>query len=160
MCYMENIILALPFGSVIMAFVLFALGVAAAYYFVDKDRRARRREENDAEDRLITLLKTTVTEFENKFKAQDEKIAELTKKVDDLEKENGTLVEILQGRDEQTKLFYSRAFKSMEVSQETHKIVLKLAESMSQTNQTVSRLFDLLSKHADVLDHSITNTKK
>jgi len=157
---MENFILALPYGYVLMGFVLFALGVAAAYYFVDKDRRARRIEEKNAEDRLITLLKTTVTEFENKFSAQDKKIAELTKKVDDLEKENGTLIEILQGKDEQSKKFYEQAFKSMEVSQETHKIVLKLAESMSQTNETVARLFDLLSKHTEIIDHSISSSKK
>lgn len=127
---MENILTNLPFGSWIMAAVIFILGIAAAYYFFDKDRRARRIEEDEAEDRLIKLLKATVEEFEGKLKAQDEKITSLTKKVEELEHDNDKLVEILQGRDGQTQQFYKDAYVAMEKLSRTQDNVKAIHEEM------------------------------
>ena len=153
----ESFLLSLPFGSVIGSIIIFVLGLSAAYYWFDKDRRNRRKDENDAEDRLIKLLKQTADEWELKFQLQEKKIIELTKKVDELERENGTLIEILQGRDEQTKKFYEQAFESMKISKESHAILVQLAETKKDTNDNIKRLIDLLMKNTDVIGQSIKN---
>jgi len=50
-------------------------------------------------------------------------IGNLTTKVDNLEKENETLTKVLQGRDDQTQVFYKKAFEAMEVAAKTFSLV-------------------------------------
>lgn len=126
-----------------------------------------KKNKDGADDRLINILQGTVKALEEKVDKQKEdhdaevknlntKIDTLTKKVSDLESENETLVKVLQGRDEQTKKFYEAAFESMKTAKETHALVVKMAESIINGNKNVEELIKVISKHADIADHSIT----
>lgn len=103
------------------------------------------------DDRLINILKGTVDALEKKVddqkKNHDEvltkltrEIKDLTKKVDDLENENQTLVKVLQGRDDQTQIFYKKAFEAMEVAARTFTLV----ETM---NKNHTELMKMLVEH-------------
>src|SRR5690606_36263906 len=119
-------------------------GGVALYGLWDKSARERRKDVNEEEDRLITLLQETVKELEKKVDKQGEEIATLTKKVTDLEHENDILVKVLQGRDEQTKEFYKQAYESMKITNETYKIVSKLAEGFAQSNANIEKLISII----------------
>lgn len=150
---MESLIGQLPYAGWIIAVVVLILGGAAGLYMLDGYRTKKKDQENKGEDRLITLLQTTVQELEKKVNKQTTDIEALTKKVTDLERDNGLLVKVLQGRDDQTQAFYKQAFEAMKVAQQTHDVVTTLAESMKITNDNTTKLIELLSKHVDVMDH-------
>lgn len=153
---MESLIGQLPYAGWIVAIVVIILGVAAGLYMLDGYKSKKKDQENKGEDRLITLLQTTVQELEKKVNKQTTDIEALTKKVGDLERDNGLLVKVLQGRDDQTQAFYKQAFEAMKVAQQTHDVVTTLAESMKITNDNTTKLIELLSKHVDVMDHVAT----
>jgi len=136
-------------GGVIVVCVIGALYVAGLF----------KQKKDDADDRLIGILQETVGELEKKVDKQGKEIDELTSEVSELRKDNKRYIEILQGRDQQTQKFYEAAFESMKVSKETHSLVASLAASMTDTNTNIAKLIDLLSKHTDVLDHTISGVK-
>lgn len=153
---MESLIGQLPYASGVIAIVIIILGIAAGLYMLDGWRQKKRETEDKGEDRLITILQTTVTELEKKVNKQTNDIEKLTKKVDELERENTMLIRVLQGRDEQTQEFYKQAATSMRIANETHELVKSLHETKKDTNENIKRLIELMSKHVDV----IAETKK
>lgn len=150
----ENLVLNLPYGNIFANLIIIILGFAALYYWFDKDRTKRRKDENDAEDRLIGLLKETTEEFEKKIKAQTTKIETLETKVTKLETENKTLLDILQGRDKRTVEFYDKSFESMQVTAKTHQIVEALATNVTETNKKIQDLVEGLS-NADIIKRKL-----
>lgn len=135
----ENFLLSLPYGSMIATLIVIVLGFSAMYYWFDKDRRARRKEENEADERLVSILQKTVGELEKKVLTQGEDIKLLTRKVSVLEHDNELLVKVLQGRDDLAKEFYTRANASIDITNETHKLVTSLAQSMEVLIKTLER---------------------
>lgn len=126
-------------GIILSIGSVFAVAVIGGLYVVG----LLKGKKDDEDDRLINILDKTVKALQGEVKKQKEdgdttikslnkKIDDLTVKVNELEKENLTLIKVLQGRDEQTAKFYSEAFKSMETAKATHKLV----EDMNK-NQTV-----------------------
>lgn len=115
------------------------------------------RQKDGADDRLITILKETVDQLEVKVNKQSEDIEKLTKKITSMEHENEVLVKVLQGRDDQTQQFYKQAFEAMKIAHDTHNVVTTLAESIKNTNDNMAKLIELLSKHADIIDHAAQN---
>lgn len=104
---------------------------------------------DNEDDRLIGILQDTVTALEGKVNQQkkehDEILTKLTKeikelstKVDELEKENITLVKVLQGRDAETQEFYKQAFeafKKVDVINNNHvKLMTLLTEHLVRKN--------------------------
>jgi outer membrane murein-binding lipoprotein Lpp len=77
---------------------------------------------DDADDRLIKILKETVDALEIKVNKQSTDIEALTKKVDELEKENGTLIEVLQGRDKNTLEFQRQMLETVRIGMETNSL--------------------------------------
>lgn len=155
-----DIISQLPYAGIITTVVVIVLAIAASVYMLDGDRRKRRVEENGTEDRLINLLKEEVGELTKKVGKLERREEELTREVSELRKDNERYLKILQGRDEDTQEFHRKAFETMKLSAETHQIVVKMAEGMQASNDNMKQLIGLLSKHADVLDHSISKNKQ
>lgn len=125
---MENFLSTVP-GIIISIGGIIAVAVVGVLYIVG----LWKNKKDNADDRLIHLLQETVNEMEKKVNQQTLDIERLTKKVSDIERENETLVKVLQGRDEQTQTFYKEAFKAFE-----------LVETMNK-NQT--EFLSLLAKH-------------
>lgn len=127
-------------------------GAVAIYGLFDRESRERKKkingDLNGSEDRLIDVLKKTVEELERKVNNQTTELKNLTVKVEGLERENETLVKVLQGRDDQTKEFYKQAFESM-------KVVHTIHDSVTTLERSIQILADNTSKLIDVIDHSI-----
>lgn len=109
------------------------VGGFTAYMFYNKNK-------DGADDRLINILKETVDALEEKVNKQSNDIAALTKKVDELEKENETLVSVLQGRDKSTLEFQKQMLEAMRVGMETNGLA-------KQNSEALNRLTDLISAH-------------
>lgn len=108
-------------------------GGAGAYIVYNKQK-------DGADDRLINILKGTVDALEEKVNKQSEDIKALTEKVDDLERENETLVEVLQGRDKSTLEFQRQMLEAMRIGMETNGLA-------KETSNSLNRLTDLISAH-------------
>lgn len=116
---------------------LLAISAVGVSYFMGLFKKNNDNED----DRLIKILEGTVNALEKKVDDQKiesdktiknltAKIDSLTRKIINLENENETLVKVLQGRDEVTRKFYEASFKSMETTEMTHALVLKIAEKI------------------------------
>lgn len=127
----------LTIGAIITVIVAGFLYVAGLY----------KNGKDGEDDRLINILKGTVEALEKKVddqkKEHDDTVGSLTKKidnltakVDNLEKENETLTKVLQGRDEQTQVFYKKAFEAMEISAKTFVLV----EAMNKNHTDLMKM--------------------
>jgi len=146
-------------GTIIIIVTLVVGGAVAVYGLWDKNVRDRRKDGDQSEDRLIDLLKKTVDELEKKVNQQAADIKVITTKMQHLEKENQTLVKVLQGRDDATQQFYRQMLESIKVTQSTHDTVTTLAKSVQDTVTNMTRLIELLSRHLEVLDHKTADKK-
>ena len=93
---------------------------------------AYSRNRDGSDDRLINILKETVDALEEKVNKQSHDIEALTKKVDDLEKENGTLIEVLQGRDKNTLDFQKQMLEAMKIGMETNGLAKETATKLGE----------------------------
>lgn len=131
---MEHFLTTAP-GIIISVGSILAVVAVGVLYFLG----LLKGKKDNADDRLIDILKTTVEELEKKVDKQRTDIDELTTEVEELRRDNKRYIEILQGRDEATKEFYKQALESMQVSKATHEIVISLAESMKSMAETLAK---------------------
>lgn len=97
------------------------------------------------DDRLINILKETVDALEIKVNKQTDDIEQLTKKVDELEKENTTLIRVLQGRDDATLTFQQQMLDTIKISMETNGLA-------KETSTKLSQLIDVMSEHLKAVE--------
>jgi len=112
-------------------------GGFTAYMFYNKNK-------DGADDRLINILKETVDALEEKVNKQSTDIAALTKKVDELEKENETLIEVLQGRDKNTLEFQKQMLEAVRIGMETNGLAKETAHKLGE-------LIDTMKEHLDAV---------
>lgn len=122
------------------------VGGFTAYMFYNKNK-------DGADDRLINILKDTVDQLEEKVNKQSKDIEMLTIKLGELERENETLVEVLQGRDKSTLEFQRQMLEAMRIGMETNGLAKETAESLH-------RLTDLISAHIVAIETQDINRKK
>lgn len=158
---MEHFFTTVP-GIIIAIGGIIAVAIIGAMYVVG----LWKGKKDDADDRLIKILKETVDTQTKNIEDLDKKVTKLqerekalTEEVHELRKDNKKYIDILQGRDQQTQEFYKQAFEAMKVSKETYTLVAAMATGMADTNKNIEKMIDLISKHADVIDHSITSNK-
>ncbi len=132
---MEQFFTTIP-GIIVTIGGVIAVAVVGIGYIVG----VWKGKKDNADDRLITILKETVDALEVKVNKQSEDIEALTRKVDELEKENGTLIEVLQGRDKNTLEFQKQMLDTVRISMETNNI-------SKDINSKVAELVDKMDKH-------------
>lgn len=131
------------FGLIVLVGGVLAVAVVGLLYVIGLFKKGKDGED----DRLIKILQETVETLEKKVDKQkvehDEtvggltkKIDSLTEKVDQLERENKTLTEVLQGRDKKTQEFYEKAFKSIEIGEKTYNLV----KTMNTNHESLMKL--------------------
>ena len=156
---MEALLGQLPYAGVVISIIVIILGVAAGLYMLadyrDKKRKEKTKEQNEADDRLNSILEKTVKDLSGKVDKLEKREVELTKEVGELRKENEKYLSILQGRDAQTQEFYKQAFDSMKVARDTHELVSTVVKGIGDTNTNMKSLIELIGKHVSVIDHSI-----
>ncbi len=137
---MNEFLTQLPQSPIAWVGLIFAtVGAGFAAYLVYTKQR------DGVDDRLITLLKETVDALDEKVNKQSKDIEELTTKVNDLEKENGTLIEILQGRDKNTLEFQKQMLETMRVVMETNCLA-------KHTSEKIGVLVDLMERHLNAVE--------
>ena len=151
---MEAFISQVPYAGVIIMIIIVVVGFFASMYMLSDYRDKRKKKLDASDDRLITILQTTVNELEKKVNKQTTDIESLVKKVSALEKENETLVKVLQGRDEQTQKFYKQGFESMQKTDEIFecmetlvKAVTHLGESLEKNNTMTADFVKTMKEH-------------
>jgi hypothetical protein len=102
---------------------------------------------DNADDRLINILKETVDELERKVNKQTVDIENLTKKVDELERENSTLIEVLQGRDKNTLEFQKQMLDAVRIGMETNGLA-------KETSKKLGELIDIMGDHLKAVEHN------
>lgn len=134
-------------GVIISLGAILTVAVTGLLYIVGIFKKGKDGED----DRLINILKGTVDELEKKVNQQTLDIEKLTRELHKFKEENDRYIQIFQGRDEETKKFYDRAYAAMDKASETHDIMTTVATSIAATNNSMNRLIDLLSKSVDVV---------
>lgn len=124
------------------------LGIFSLINILDKRLAARRKEADAADEKLIGRLKELVEaqgeEIETlKTEAQKDRI-EMAKVL----KENEVLTRILQGRDERTIEYQKAGLASMELSKQTHELVVA-------NNKTLTTMVGLLERHLQAIEKKI-----
>lgn len=143
---MQNFLSTIP-GIIISIGGIAAVAVVGGLYVLGLIKGKK----DTSDDRLINILEGTVKALEGKVDSQKKEhddilvkltkdIKNLTEKVEELEKENITLTKVLQGRDEQTQLFYKKAFEAIDVGNKTYALV----ETM---NKNHTELMKMLVEH-------------
>lgn len=134
--------------------IIVVVGFFASMYMLSDYRDKRKKKLDASDDRLITILQTTVTELEKKVNKQTTDIEGLSKKIVALERENETLIKVLQGRDAQTQKFYEQGFESMKKTDEIFECmetlisaVTKLGESMEKNNTMTTEFVATMKDH-------------
>lgn len=142
---MQDFFTTIP-GIIVTVCGILAVAVVGGLYLMGLIKGKK----DSQDDRLIGLLKDTVTALEQKVdnqkKEHDEilvkltgNIEKLTKKVDELEKENETLTKVLQGRDAQTQKFYAKAFEAFELirsmDEKHNELMTMLVEHLTKTSK-------------------------
>lgn len=134
-------------GIIIVIGSVASVAIVGGFYVVGLFRKGKV----DEEDRLIVILQKTVTELEGKVDRQkkdyDAEVHELNQKLDQftkdliaLKKENETLINVLQGRDNQTVEFQKAVLAAVGTANQTH-------EYCKSTNESVARLCVLIEQH-------------
>lgn len=124
---MENFFTTIP-GIIISIAGSIAIIATAVFYAVG----VFKGKSDNADDRLINILKETVDQLEIKVNQQSKDIESLTRKVDELEKENGTLIEVLQGRDKNTLDFQKQMLEAMKIGMETNGLAKHTSEKLTE----------------------------
>lgn len=102
---------------------------------------------DNADDRLINILKNTVDELEKTVEKQTIDIEKLTLKVNDLDRENKTLIEVLQGRDKNTLEFQKQMLEAVRIGMETNGLA-------KETSRKIGDLVDIMGKHLKAVEGS------
>lgn len=116
------------------------VGAFAIYAAFDKLKKERRKEADTIDDRLITLLKSTVDALERRVKDLEESQRQATIEMAKLRTENEVMTKLLQGRDSATIDYQKKGVEAIEM--------IKGTLAISQTTaKHVEDLYKLLESH-------------
>lgn len=144
---MEHFI-STTFGLITLIGGVIVVSIIGALYVIGLWKKGK----DNQDDRLIKILEGTVNALEKKVDDQKKEhddilsgltkqINELTEKVTELESENETLIKVLQGRDEQTQIFYKKAFEAIELGTKTYAEVGALKSTMGELVKALTEHF-------------------
>lgn len=117
-------------------------GVFSAINIFDRQRKKRQKANDEADDRLVNILKDTVAGLEKKVETMGKQLADQARKILKLETENETMTKVLQGRDADAKNLYENAKVAKNITEENRKLLLG-------ANKNIERLAAAIEKHLD-----------
>lgn len=128
------------------------LGGFALFQIFGKGVLAVRKESDEADDRLIALLKDTVDGLERKVASLETKYESTKTELTRMRTENEVMQKLLQGRDA-TSLEYQKA------GMETMKKVDSILDVVQANNKHIANLYELLEEHLEILSIGKSNKK-
>lgn len=138
----------LVIGSIVVGFI-------AVYGLFDRQIRERNKERDALEDRVRLLYKEEAV-------AQEEKINQLSTKIDILEKdltkisaENKLMKDLLQGRDKGTVDYQKQGLLAMKLVAQNGKKLDKVVAGMAEQNTNIERLALAIEKHLSVTEKTV-----
>ena len=123
-------------------------GGFAIFGLFDQRAKKKKKMEDDADDRLINLLQQTVGELEKKVTLMEADQRIMTDAIKDLKSKNQTLLEVLQGRDNNTKEFNQRMLEAAAIAE-------KANTQAEKNGQNIKKLVDLLERHLSAIERKI-----
>ena len=131
------------------------MGGFAGYGVFDRERKKREKEGDEADDRLISLLKGTVESLEKQVNKMQSQVSELSTKVQKLQTENDMLRGILQGRDSNTKKIQDEMVENIQRNKETLATVKEISSANKTTNENIEKLYELMNRHLECVEKLI-----
>lgn len=123
------------------------LGAFALSSLLNKGLSSKRAE-------LVKTLQDTVNAYEEKVKAQDRKIEEMTKGHTDnirligqLQGANELMTKLLQGRDDDAQTFKKTMMAAASITAETHKVVFEMGTKVSNFIESIDHSIALIEQH-------------
>lgn len=107
---------------------------------------------NKADDRLITILQTTVANLEKEVEALRRVVEETSKKLIEVQAENNVLREVFQGRDQNTIEFQKRGFEAIAKTDEVLRLARETNTLSQSTEKHLVKLLTLIEKHMKVIE--------
>jgi len=109
-----------------LAYVLVLAIVAGLYIYELFDKRKRKRDQDfhNSSNDFIELLKNTKEELLRENADLRSKMEVLIERNETLENKYNSLVEIVKGTDETTKVFRTSALEAIELSKQTHDLLV------------------------------------
>jgi len=137
------------YTNLISIITLIVVGLLAIPAVFDKTRRDRAKLASEETTELINILKEKIDALESRVKTAEENAAQAKIEVADIKKENNRLIEILQGRDQNTQEYQKLGVQAMQTAFETHKAVLANGHKIEAVNKNVERLATAIESHLD-----------
>lgn len=158
-------ILSINWQSFILVGTAFVIGLVALWGLFDTRTKQRRKELDEQEDRLITLLKEEISQLKKSQEEGEIRVREMsekyTKELRDLRDkiikvngENEILKALLEGRDKTSLEFQKQGFEAIKRTERMEKTITIGFKTM---NANIERLAKAIEKHLQTQEAIITN---
>lgn len=130
--------------SIVTVIVLGAFSVATLF---DKGRRDRSKLASEETQELISILQQKIKALEDRVTTTESDAKTAKEEAIKVKAENGTLREILQGRDAATIEFQKQAMEAMKVGYDTNKMAHENSLKLDAANKNIERLAKAIELH-------------
>lgn len=132
--------------SIISVVILGLFGITS---LLDKSRRDRSKVASEETKELIEILQQKITALEDRVTTAEQNAAIAKDEAIKVKAENGTLREILQGRDMATVEFQKSAMDAIKIVYETSTIAKENSIKLDAANKNIERLAVAIETHLD-----------
>lgn len=115
-------------------------GIFAVASLFDKKAKERRAQENEQEDRVISLFKEQVSTLSDRWETSQKEMKDLDGKVNRLEGENRLMRELLSNRDPGWQDFQRIMVQTAKIVETTYNLVVAINTKVDFVAPTVSQL--------------------
>lgn len=140
--------MALPDISTILTFAGFWIGgLFAVWSLIDQKLKARSKERDEQEARIIELYKSEVAVLKDKVESYDQDFKKLRREFDKMSGQNSLMRDLLTGKDKETVAWRARTEDAMKLTKQIGQSVLQNGKKTDAVLKSVERLATAIEKH-------------
>lgn len=125
------------------------LGIFSILSLLDKTRRDRAKLTSDETRELIEILQQKIKALEDRVTTTEADARAAKEEAIKVKAENGTLRELLQGRDEATIEFQKSVMGAVITAADTNVVVKENSKKLDAANKNIERLAKAIETHLD-----------